>query len=198
LNPDGLSQQKPADCDKRQLFLPIALPHLESNRGQVVASRIILPDACFHIGGAKTSEVFDEHSGKTGVVGSSFSPVSRGKFQTEVVVLDEFVAATGDARKYAISLLTQPTDPPNKLRRRRTPRYGTAVPEALSVAWAAANHICGQRLVPFLTELVPILERHGHLVLTDQARQELLTVFCDRCVRRIQVEESAPPGQDLF
>jgi hypothetical protein len=92
------------------------------------------------------------------------------------VVLDEFVAATGYARKCAISLLTHPTNLPKKLRNRRTPRYGTAVPEALSVAWAAANHICGQRLVPFLTELVPILERHGHLVLTDQARGELLTL----------------------
>jgi hypothetical protein len=48
------------------------------------------------------------------------------------------------------------------------------VQEALSVAWAATNHICGKRLAPFLTELVPILERHGHLVLTDQAREELL------------------------
>jgi hypothetical protein len=87
-------------------------------------------------------------------------------------ILDEFVAATGYARKYAISLLTHPTGPPNKLRRRRIARYGTAVQEALSVAWAAANHICGKRLVPLLIELVPILERHGHLVLTDQAREE--------------------------
>jgi hypothetical protein len=109
------------------------------------------------------------------------------------VVLDEFVAATGYARKYAISLLTHTTAPPNKLRRRRIPRYGTAVPEALPVAWAAANHICGQRLLPFLTELVPILERHGHLVLTDQAREGLPTLSpatADRLLRPLRQKDS--------
>jgi len=44
------------------------------------------------------------------------------------------------------------------------------------VAREAANGICGKRLVPFLPELVPALERHGHLALTDEVRAQLLTV----------------------
>ena len=83
------------------------------------------------------------------------------------VILDEFVAATGYARKYAIRLLAQPVPAPAPIRRPREPRYGAAVREALRVAWTAANAICSKRLVPFLPELVPTLERHGHLQLTD-------------------------------
>jgi hypothetical protein len=42
------------------------------------------------------------------------------------------------------------------------------------VVWSAANGICAKRLVPFLPELVPTLERHGHLVVTDEVRAQLL------------------------
>ena len=50
------------------------------------------------------------------------------------VVLDEFLAATGYARKYAIRLLAKPIAPPAPIRRPREPRYGPAVREALRVA----------------------------------------------------------------
>ncbi len=74
--------------------------------------------------------------------------------QQKSIILDEFIAATGDARKYAIRLLTQPAPAPvTAITRPRTRRYGPAVQEALRVAWAAANGICGKRLVPFLPEL---------------------------------------------
>jgi hypothetical protein len=48
--------------------------------------------------------------------------------------------------------------------------------EALHLAWSAMNEICSKRLVPFLPELVPILERHEHLHLTDEVRALLLTI----------------------
>ena len=102
------------------------------------------------------------------------------------VVLDEFVAATGYVRKYAIRLLAQPVPEPAPIRRPREPRYGPAVREALRVAWTAANAICSKRLVPFLPELVPVLERHGHLQLTDEVRTLLLALSAataDRLLR---------------
>src|SRR5215207_9739170 len=86
------------------------------------------------------------------------------------VVLDEFLAATGYARKYAIRLLAKPVTPPAPIRRPRAPRYGSAVRDALQVAWTATNEICSKRLVPFLPELVPVLERHGHLALSPEVR----------------------------
>ena len=90
------------------------------------------------------------------------------------VILDEFVAATGYARKYAIRVLTGPIRPPTPIRRPRAPRYDGAVRDALVIAWDATNRLCGKRLVPFLPELVPGLERHGHLVLTEDVRDLLL------------------------
>ncbi len=91
-------------------------------------------------------------------------------------ILDEFVAATGYTRKYAIRVLRHPPPVAAAITRPRAPRYGPPVQAALHVAWEAANGICGKRLVPFLPELVPALERHGHLALTDEVRAQLLTL----------------------
>ncbi len=102
------------------------------------------------------------------------------------LILDEFVAATGYARKYAIRLLTQPVPPPAPIKRPRQRRYGPQVQDALHTAWAATNFICAKRLVPFLPELLPSLERHGHLQLTDEVRAQLLTISpatADRILR---------------
>lgn len=109
------------------------------------------------------------------------------RHQQKSIILDEFIAATGYARKYAIRLLTRPAPPPTAaITRPRARRYGPAVQEALRVAWAAANGICGKRLVPFLPELVASLERHGHLQLTDEVRAQLLRLSpatADRLLR---------------
>jgi hypothetical protein len=95
----------------------------------------------------------------------------------KTAILDQFVAATGYDRKYAIRLLKQPTPVITKeIRRPRQRRYGREVQEALIVVWAAANCICTKRLLPFLPALVESLERHGHLAVTDEVRRQLLTL----------------------
>ena len=97
--------------------------------------------------------------------------------QEKTAILDQFVAATGYARKYAIRLLQQPLPLASKeIRRPRERHYGPEVQAALAIAWTAANCICGKRLVPFLPELVPLLEAHGHLSLTDEVRNQLLAI----------------------
>lgn len=108
------------------------------------------------------------------------------------IILNEFVAATGYARKYAIRLLTHPVPPivPNKRPRER--RYGPPIQEALAIAWRAANGIRAKRLVPFLPQLVPRLERHGHLTLTDDERAMLLAISpatADRILQRLRQGE---------
>ncbi len=68
--------------------------------------------------------------------------------------------------------------------------------DALVVAWTAANRICAKRLVPFLPELVPALERHGHLTLTDAVRAQLFALSpatADRILRPYR-ERDAPHG----
>src|SRR5215218_955927 len=89
-------------------------------------------------------------------------------------ILDEFIAATGYGRKYAIRLLRQPAAITAAIKRPRAPLYGPAVQAALPVAWEAPKRISANRLVPFLPELVPALERHGHLGLTEEVRAQLL------------------------
>jgi hypothetical protein len=91
-------------------------------------------------------------------------------------MLDEFVAVTGYDRKYAIRLLLGPIRPPAPICRPRAAHYGAEVQQALVTAWTAANGICGKRLVPFLPELIRTLELHGHLNLSDEIREQLLTL----------------------
>jgi hypothetical protein len=113
------------------------------------------------------------------------------------VILNEFIAATGYARKYAIRLLSLPVISSSGFIRRSRPRqYGKEVQEALHTAWAAANYIGSKRLAPFLVELVPALEQHGHLKLTEEARGQLICIShatIDRILRPVRVGE-APRG----
>ncbi len=108
-------------------------------------------------------------------------------------ILNEFVAATGYARTYAIRLLGQPRVPsPAPITRPRARTYGPDVVEALAVAWAAANYVCAKRLVPFLPELVAALERPGHLALSPEVRTRLLTLSPATADRLLQPYGSAP------
>jgi hypothetical protein len=113
--------------------------------------------------------------------------------QQKSTILDEFIASTGYARKYAIRVLTMPTIPlAAPISRARKPSYGPEVQEALRVAWSAANHIGSKRLAPFLEELVSVLERHGHLELSQNAREQLVGISpatIDRILRPLRAGE---------
>jgi hypothetical protein len=91
------------------------------------------------------------------------------------LILDEFCSTTGYHRKAAIRLLRHPPKV-SRGRRGRKKTYGPDVAQALSVAWEATDHICSKRLVPFLPELVPVLERHGELRLSSPLRALVLSV----------------------
>ncbi len=110
----------------------------------------------------------------------------------KTVILDEFVAATGYARKYAIRLLSHPVASKVTIERPRAPHYGPEVQQALHLAWTAANHICAKRLIPFLPTLVESLERHGHLQLSEECRMQLLSMSpatADRVLRPYRKQE---------
>lgn len=93
------------------------------------------------------------------------------------IILNEFISSAGYSRKYAIRLLLLPVIPLiKKITRPREKLYDTTVQEALKVTWAATNYIASKRLAPFLEELVPSLERHGHLKLTSETRSQLISI----------------------
>lgn len=121
------------------------------------------------------------------------------KGQAKTTILDEFVLATGYARKYAIRLLSRPSlpAPTSKIKRPRASKYGAEVQAALGVAWAATNFICGKRLVPFLPELLPLLEHHGHLVLPEETRAQLLSVSAATADRLLLASRRGPHGRGI-
>lgn len=116
------------------------------------------------------------------------------------IILGEFVQVTGYTRKYAIRILSQcqkqPVSIKTELKRGRPRKYGKEVQEALATAWAASNFICAKRLVPFLPELVTSLERHGHLKVPVDVRQQLLAMSsatADRILTKIK-KDGQPKG----
>ncbi len=88
-------------------------------------------------------------------------------------MLDEFTQVTGYHRKAAIRLLRRDPRPPSRRRGRRR-QYGLEVAAALQVVWGATDRVCSRRLHPFLGELVPVMERQGHLVVAAIIRDQLL------------------------
>jgi len=107
-------------------------------------------------------------------------------------MLDEFVAITGYARKYAIQLLNHPQEPKPRSQQTRLPHYGSEVQHALLLVWKAANQICAKRLIPFLPTLVEALERHGHLHLSEECRHQLLSISATTADRLLRA--SRPQG----
>ena len=90
-------------------------------------------------------------------------------------LLDGFVAATGYNRKYATTLLSkgiQRTGYPKD----RSRNYDKDVVEALITLWNTANRICSKRLIPFLPSLITSMERSGHLELSKEVKNKLLSI----------------------
>ena len=88
-------------------------------------------------------------------------------------ILDEATEVTGYHRKALIRLLRARHGHVPARRRGRPRRYGPVVAEALKVAWEATDRLCSKRLQPFISELVPILRRHGERCFTDEVEAQL-------------------------
>ena len=110
-------------------------------------------------------------------------------------ILEDFVGATGYARKYAQWLLNHAEEvfqSPTDLRR----RYGPEVEQALVLAWKTLNRICAKRLIPFLPSIVETLEQHGHLYLSEEHRSLLLSMSSATADRLLQAHRySLPHGR---
>jgi hypothetical protein len=113
-------------------------------------------------------------------------------------ILDQFTTLTGYTRCYAAFVLRTcgkahlkilgggtrrvifipgHCRAPGAQRHRRRQYHGEAFLTALRQLWALSDGLCGKRLVAFLREVVPLLERQGTLTLTDgDLRTHLLTV----------------------
>lgn len=101
-------------------------------------------------------------------------------------ILDEFVAATGYHRKWAVGLLRQGPPPARPGRGGRPRVYSAVVVGALRQVWEASGELCGKRLAPFLDELVPALEAEGALDVEPAVRTALLAMSAATMDRRLR------------
>lgn len=112
-------------------------------------------------------------------------------------ILEEFVASTGYHRKYALGLLNHPVSKARaRKKRQRVHHYNFGVQHALITCWRVANGICSKRLVPYLPELVAVLEREGELLLDEETKTRLLALSpatADRLLRETR-QRSKPHG----
>lgn len=110
----------------------------------------------------------------------------KGKRTEKGRMLDEFVAATGYRRKWAIELLRSGPPPPRAGRGGRPLVYSSVVVGALRVVAEASDWLCGKRLAPFLPELVPALRAEGILVVESAIADRLLTMSAATIDRRLR------------
>jgi hypothetical protein len=117
-------------------------------------------------------------------------------FQEKQKILDEYVAVTGYHRKSAIRILRAEQVDAKKTRVWKV-KYDAAVKEVLEQVWQIANRICSKRLVPLLAELIPALEKFGHLELESEVRKKVLALSpatADRLLRDIRKKEKRGKG----
>lgn len=109
-----------------------------------------------------------------------------GKRKEKGRILDEFVAATGYGRKWGIELLRSGPPPPRAGHGGRPRVYSPVVVGALRVAAEASDWLCGKRLAPFLSELVPALQAEGILVIESSICDRLLAMSAATIDRRLR------------
>lgn len=93
------------------------------------------------------------------------------------VILDEFIQTTGYNRSYARRILGSLKKRGRKrVRKPRTRIYDASVFYPLRTLWIAADGICGQRLAPFIPELLSILEKNKEIRVKKEIRRKLVSL----------------------
>ena len=60
---------------------------------------------------------------------------------------------------------------------------------ALRQVWEVSDHLCSKRLVPFLPELVKVLESHREIALSEEVRAGLLAMSTSTMDRLLKPTE---------
>jgi len=115
----------------------------------------------------------------------------KAKKKEKIMILDEFTQLTGYNRCYASQILGKRkilgyvhitgekfkyVQDDHKSRRKKNRYYDQDVLLALKKIWKEADYICSKRLAPFLSEFIPVLERHKEIKLTPKVREKLFTI----------------------
>src|ERR1700738_831968 len=91
-------------------------------------------------------------------------------------ILDALCATTGWHRKHAVRALRQHETGDVGVLRERRRRYGVTIKDALTALWEASDRVCGKRLKVMIPTLLPALEQHGRLRLSQADRDRVLAI----------------------
>ena len=94
-------------------------------------------------------------------------------------ILDALCRTTGWHRKHAVRALRRRVvekAAETHAARERKRRYGVTIKDALMALWEASDRVCGKRLVAMIPSLLPALEQHGRLQLSEGEQAQLLAV----------------------
>jgi hypothetical protein len=106
-------------------------------------------------------------------------------------IVDEAMQVTGYHRKALLRLLHR-VQRPGGARRGRPRRYGAEAREALRVLWEATDRPCGQRLRPFLPEMVRVLGWHGELSMGEGLKAQVLDASASTIDRLLRPYKDKP------
>jgi hypothetical protein len=94
-------------------------------------------------------------------------------------ILDALCATTGWHRKHAVRVLwPHTTVGPSEIEtpQERKRRYGTTIKDAMAALWEASDRVCGKRRKVMVPTLLPALEQHGRLRLSQADRDRVLAI----------------------
>jgi hypothetical protein len=112
-------------------------------------------------------------------------------------ILDECCQLTGYNRAYASHILSHYKPAPKRKAKTQSPSvakqtaaayYDEKVKRALVIIWVIMDCICGKRLQPILSEIIPILEKHREIKLAREVRAKLLKIS-SATIDRLLAEE---------
>ena len=113
-------------------------------------------------------------------------------------ILDMLIAATGYKRKYAICLLNSSQAPyKKKSTKNKKNTYDDNVKNALLTIWNASNRICSKRLVPFIPAMIEVLERNGHIFLTQEIKSKLCAISSSSVDRLLKQDKDIIRGKAI-
>jgi len=115
----------------------------------------------------------------------------RASKKEKTMMLNEFIRLTGYNRCYACQILKKKervlgylniagkrikyiTD--RKAKREKKRFYDKEIFTVLKKIWIICDYICSKRLAPFLSEVIPVLEKHREINLTTRVREKLFKI----------------------
>ena len=117
----------------------------------------------------------------------------RSSKKEKSVILNGFIQLTGYNRCYACQVLNVKKEKvlgylniagkrikyiadKGKIKRKKKKIYDQDVLVALKEIWIICDYICSKRLAPFLSEIIPVLERWGEIKLNLKVREKLFKI----------------------